>query len=154
MPDTQTTDTSKYRPKNIPLDLILYYVETKGLNQTETANLLGCDSSVISRRLKGVDYKPGYLQKFKEGRADILAFHQQQILKQYTPERLKKAGLTALNACFGTLYDKERLERDKSTVNVAYADMVKVNQVVTAKIEAFEARHGIQEAEIIEDSEI
>ena len=121
----ETSDTSKYKPKNIPIDLILYYIETKGLNQTETAQLLGCDSSNISRRLQEIDYIPGHLKSFKEGRADILAFHQSEILKQLTTEKLKKAQARDLTTMFGIFYDKERLERGESTENIAYHDIAK-----------------------------
>jgi len=144
---TQTTDTSKYKPKNIPIDLILYYIETKGLNQTEAAKMLGCDSSVISRRLKKIDYQPGLIKSFAEGRVDLLRFHQREILKQYTPTRLKKASMGELNNAFGTLFDKERLLLGQSTENIAYADMVKINEIKTKKLRAFELKHGIQPEE-------
>ena len=107
----ETSDTSKYAPKNIPIDLIIDYIENKGLNQTETAKLLGCDSSNISRQIAKYNIKPGYLKKFKNGRADILAFYQKVVLSYLTSDKLKKASAAKLATIFGILYDKERLER-------------------------------------------
>ena len=116
MPEASTSSTV---PKGIPLYEIIDCIVNKNLSQTDTAILLGCDKSNISKRLKDSGYQPTYLTNYKNQRADILASYQQIILNSITSEDLQKAGLSQKMMAYGVLYDKERLERGESTHNIA-----------------------------------
>ena len=60
------------------------------------------------------------LKEFKIKRSDLLADLQNQILKQITADKLEKASVQQLITAFAIAYDKERLEQNKSTENVAH----------------------------------
>ena len=90
------------------------------LTYQEIADLLGVSKQCVFQGLKRVGITGERDTKsFIERRADILAATQQRVLEHITDERLKKASVSELNMLFGTLYDKERLERGKSTQNHA-----------------------------------
>jgi predicted DNA-binding protein YlxM (UPF0122 family) len=57
------------------------------------------------------------LKTWKDNRADILAVHQSRVLSSLTDSDLEKASARDKAIVFGTLYDKERLERGQSTSN-------------------------------------
>ena len=142
MPSPQAS-TSSTLPKGIPLYEIIDCIVNKKLSQTDTAILLGCDKSNISKRLKESGYQANYLTTYKNQRADILASYQQIILNSITNEDLQKAGLSQKMMAYGVLYDKERLERGQSTENIAYADMAKAQAQVQEKLHAFESKYSI-----------
>jgi len=56
---------------------------------------------------------------YKSHRADIFAGIQHKILASVSDEDIKKASLFQKAGVVGLLYDKERLERDMSTANIA-----------------------------------
>lgn len=64
------------------------------------------------------------LNQFRMKRADTFADIQRRILQHITPEKLAKASLNQLGTLLGIFYDKERLEQNLSTENIAH-DMVK-----------------------------
>jgi hypothetical protein len=127
-------------PKGIPLAAIIDLIENKGNSIAATARLLGCNKSNITTRLQQAGLTPGYLKEYKDNRADIFATYQHMVLNYLTPAKLKSAGVVALNALFGTLYDKERLERGQSTENIAYLDIVKAQKIVDKKVLEFEGK--------------
>ena len=150
MPPAVTSSTQvTTQQKNIPISLIIDLLETKGLNQAQAAKVVGCHKSNISKRLKDLDYTPGYLKSFKDNRADILAALQAQIVKHITPEKLQKASAYQLTGMMSLLHNQERLERGQSTENIAYADMSKQQAIVKEKIKAFEDKYGIQAEESV-----
>ena len=150
MPPAVTSSTQvTTQQKNIPISLIIDLLETKGLNQAQAAKVVGCHKSNISKRLKDLDYTPGYLKSFKDNRADILAVLQAQIVKHITPEKLQKASAYQLTGMMSLLHNQERLERGQSTENIAYADMSKAQAIVQEKIRAFEEKYGIQAEESV-----
>ena len=108
---------AKYRPKNIPIETILEY-RNKGLSPPQIAKLLNCNKSNIFRRLQKIDQELNHFQNYKKHRADIIGLKSRQILKHMDDAKLEKASAYQLAGMFGILYDKERLERDKSTQNV------------------------------------
>ena len=139
----ETSTASKYQPKQIPISDIIELIENKGLNQSQAAKVLGCDHSNISRRLSELDYNPGFLKSFKSNRADVLAYYQSEILKYLTPDKLEKASAYQLTGMFSIMYDKERLELDKSTHNISYLDVVKAKQVMESRLASFESKYHV-----------
>ena len=148
MPDAQQTALSQTN-KFIPISAIIELMEVKGLNQAQTAKVLGCSKPNISNRLKALDYTPGYLKSFKDNRADVLSALQAQIVKHITPEKLQKASAYQLTGMMSLLHNQERLERGQSTENIAYQDMSKAQAIIKEKIKAFEDKYGIQAEESV-----
>ena len=148
MPAAQA-NTLSTAPKFIPISSIIELMEVKGLNQSQTAKVLGCTRPNISNRLKQLDYTPGYLKSFKDNRADVLSALQAQIVKHITPEKLQKASAYQLTGMMSLLHNQERLERGQSTENIAYADMAKQQAIVQNNIKAFEDKYGIKQDESV-----
>ena len=151
MPAAQT-NTLTTAPKFIPISTIIELMEVKGLNQSQTAKVLGCSKPNISNRLKQLDYVPGYLKSFKDNRADVLSALQAQIVKHITPEKLQKASAYQLTGMMSLLHNQERLERGQSTENIAYADMAKQQAIVKNNIKAFEYKYGIRQDDSVIDA--
>jgi len=114
---TNLPKKSKYAPKYIPTESILEF-RSKGLTHAQIAQLLGCNRSAITQRLLKIDSELQNLDNYKKHRADVIMLKGRQVLKNITPSKLQKASAYQLAGMFGILYDKERLERDKSTQNV------------------------------------
>lgn len=108
-------------------------LHTRGLSSTEIARYQGVAASTVWRFLQQTEPERMALEAFKSGRADVLARLQAKsldvqeriidglddaVLGALTPSQ-KSGLLMALNAQSGTVYDKERLERGQSTVNVS-----------------------------------
>lgn len=93
----------------------------KGLTYQEIADHFGsCRQSVQERLAPYVDTVEGIdIGSFKDRRADILAAKQQVVLSALNPDKIKEASARDQVIIFGTLYDKERLERGQSTSNAA-----------------------------------
>ena len=125
--------------KNIPIENIIE-LKRKNLSHEQIAKLLKCSTTNITLRLAKYRDITDNLDRFKNHRADILAFNQQRLLNSITDAEIKKAplGTKVLATC--QLYDKERLERGQSTENVSVkgitrniaADVDRINQAIKA----------------------
>lgn len=151
MPSAQTIALTSQN-KFIPISAIIELMEVKGLNQAQTAKVLGCSKPNISNRLKALDYTPGYLKSFKDNRADVLSALQAQIVKHVTPDKLQKASAYQLVGMMSLLHNQERLERGQSTENIAYADMSKAQEIVQNNIKAFESKYGIKRGDSVNNA--
>ncbi len=123
---TQVTPNSQYTTKGIPIEDILE-LKNKDLNNKQIAELLGCDRSNVSKRLK--EYAPT-LRKiggYKKHRADIYAHMQSELLSAVTPDKIKDSSATQLITGMAILYDKERLERGQSTQNMSVAGLIETH---------------------------
>ena len=91
-----------------------------GLTYDEIGQMFGVTGSTIHQTFAraGLTDLEG-LQDFKSQRADVFAVHQRRVLDCLSEEKLQAASVRELAILFGTLYDKERLERGKSTQNTS-----------------------------------
>ena len=109
--------------KGIPIEKILD-LKDKKLSHSQIATILGCDKSNITNRLK--KYRPTLdkIQGHKKHRADILTHIQSRLLDSVTDEKINDCTVPQLTVAYGILYDKERLERGKSSTNLSVAGLV------------------------------
>ena len=92
----------------------------KGLSYQEIADYFGVRKQSVHEALQPYAIQTaGSLEAFKQHRADILAGRQMECLQLLTADDIKKASPRDKAIIFGTLYDKERLERGQSTSNVS-----------------------------------
>jgi len=105
-------DVTPYH-KNITDEEILD-LKLKGFSHSRIADILGCDKSNITQRLKKYRSELEGLEGFKKNRADIFALHQIRALANVTDKKLKEASLRDIVIATGVLYDKERQERGQS----------------------------------------
>lgn len=118
-----TTNTSKEDNLPLPLNHIKHIpIETiidlhaKNLSHAQIAKIVGCRSQNITQRLQASGITS--LRNFKKNRADVFATIQSRILNSIGDDDIKKAPFGSRITAAAILYDKERLERDKSTSNV------------------------------------
>lgn len=113
--------------------------------------------SVSSRLLRmGISKSnliPSLLRVWESKRADLLALKQAEVLASITPEKLEKATASQAAIAFGILYDKERLERNKSTANVAYSQIVCSLDDVRQKKQARAKEIEALELELVREGE-
>ncbi len=98
---------------------------------------------------------------FKENRADLLSIQQDRLINSLTDADIQKSSAYQKVGMFSLLYDKERLERDKSTSNIAnvYSTLDTQHANYRQRIEELEAELGIddvqddvQDAEVVQDT--
>ena len=104
----------------------------RGLTNREIAGLQGVATSTVRRFLERMEPERAAVEEFKSGRADALARIQgksldlqeriidsmtDHVLETLAPHQ-KNGLLMSVNTVFGTAFDKERLERGKSTQNI------------------------------------
>ncbi len=143
--------TASKKPKGISQDQIINAVVIQGMSLSQAADHLQCSKQSISKRLQRLNIQPNGLQQYKKNRADLLAYYQLQLLNALTPADIKKMNPVQRITCFGILYDKERLERGQSTENIAYADLVKAEEMVRRRMEKFEEKYGIEPQDVLDD---
>ena len=112
-------------PKNTPFATLVALKEKHPkISARHLGKLVGISGQAVLNMFSrhGVDFVTGQvtaLEEYKVNRADILAIKQVDCLNALTGAKLKNASVRDLTIVFGTLYDKERLERGQSTSNVA-----------------------------------
>lgn len=103
--------------KNIPIETIIEY-RNRGLSYAEIAKLTGCSRQNIQQRLEAIEYSKEDLENFKKNRADVFAFMQSKLINSIDSKTAKEMSPYHRIVSLGILFDKERLERGKSTENV------------------------------------
>jgi hypothetical protein len=114
------------------------------LGPTEIAKIVDCDKSLVTHTLQQYGFNKEVTENFKKYRADILASKQEEIIKSLSTDVINNASLMQRSASFGILYDKERLERNQSTANVAYADMTRHVSELDREIAQLERELGME----------
>lgn len=101
----------------IPIEDIIEY-RNKGLSYQDIAALVGCSKQNVQERLEVCGYNPARLKNFTKNRADLLAHIQSELLNSLTPAAINDMYPHQRVISAAILYDKERLERGKSTSNI------------------------------------
>lgn len=120
--------------KVIPIETVIA-LRKRNLSMAQIASVLGCSKQNIQYRLREIASEIETVDDFKKHKADILAIHQRRILNAVTPANLSKASLKDKGIAFGIMFDKERLERGKSTSNILYGDIVRIRQEKLKELE-------------------
>jgi transcriptional regulator with XRE-family HTH domain len=94
-------------------------LKAKGLSLAQIGKMAGISKQGVSQRLKASGLDPGEIGQFKKDKSLILHGKQKMLLDSLTQEEIKKMGGRDKVVSFGIIYDKTRLQDDKSTVNLA-----------------------------------
>lgn len=94
-------------------------LESQGLTHAAIAEILGCQPITITRKLMSYRALKDKVNDFTARRADSLAFVQKMCIDSIEPAEIKALKVPQRIWVMGVLYDKERLERNKSTNNIA-----------------------------------
>lgn len=89
------------------------------LSMREIGAIADTDHAHVIRTLQTYGIIRDRVEAFKRSRADVFAGFQEKIMASITPEEIQKAPFGSRITAAAILYDKERLERDLSTSNVA-----------------------------------
>ena len=113
---------TRYVREIIPIEDIIEY-RNKGLSYQDIADLVGCSKPNVIERLQTCGYDPKRLKNFTKNRADMLAHLQSELLNSLTPEAINDIPAHHRMLAMGILYDKERLERGKSSQNISIVEI-------------------------------
>ena len=118
MSDAQFEKVRKQRKINIS-QVLERKLQCPGITTRQLAAEQGVTQGAISNLFQKLNISHKHIEEFKGNRADILAGIQSTVLATLVEDDIKKASIRDRAILFGTLYDKERLERGQSTQNVA-----------------------------------
>lgn len=112
-------DPSK-RAKNTPITKLLDQVKRcPAITTRELGKLNDVSHAAVVRLFQRHNIDRQRTDDYKGNRADFLAGLQEKVLASITENDLEKASLRDKVISMGVLFDKERLERGQSTVNLA-----------------------------------
>ena len=89
------------------------------ISRADIAKIVNADKALVTQVLHRYGLDSEIIQNYKQYRADIIAGKQEELLSSLSTDDIKKASPYQKVGMFGILYDKERLERDLSTSNLA-----------------------------------
>jgi hypothetical protein len=100
--------------------------EHPNLTTREVAAICDTDHTHVLATYKRYGIDSTHVDQYKRHRADLLAGLQDKLLASITNEDIQKAPMGSRVLAAAQLYDKERLELDKSTSNVGVmVDLIK-----------------------------
>lgn len=136
IPQEKKIDTT---PKYTDPEKIRELITGRGMTQAEAGKILGISREAVGKmcRRHGIMTRNA-LKIFKNQRADILSAKQAQLIYSIDDEDIKKVSAFQKAGMFGLFYDKERLERGKTTENVGYADYTDALSEVNKQIAVLE----------------
>lgn len=130
------------RPRSInPVEVL--ELREKGLSFAQIGKILGCTKQAAHKAFQHVKTDFRGVEKFKDIRADIFALFQKKLLYSLTAGEIKSMAPASRITAAAILYDKERLERDKSTSNISY-------QAIVSNVADLERRESELKAQIAE----
>jgi transposase len=101
-------------------------LKAKGLSLAQIGKMAGISKQAVSQRLKASGLDPEAIGQFKRDKSLILHAKQKILLEHITPERVKTMTVRDATVSLGIIYDKTRLQDDKSTTNLA-ASFTQIN---------------------------
>ena len=140
-----TPDASQDLPvitEEIPMARIIELYK-KELTHAEIGAILGCSAPNITQRLQRVKGHIDALPAIKNHTSDMLHMIKHKNLSELLARDIKDESYHSLTVDTGIIYDKARLEDDKSTSNIAH-----VHEGYTAKISDLEKRIAENRAQL------
>jgi len=115
----KTTTVTTRKPTHKQAVIIKTKTEHPELTTREIAAIAETDHTHVIKTLQTYGIDRVQADNYKRYRADVFCGLQSRILSSVTDEDVQKASLFQKAGVVGLLYDKERLERDMSTANIA-----------------------------------
>jgi len=134
------------KDKKVNTEQALMLKTEKGLTYREIAAIQGVDHAAVYRDIKHL-LPDAETEVYKSKRADVLAKMQKELLKSITVDDIKGMPVGQKLMGYGILFDKERLERNQSTVIVSYDA-----RAIEDKIREIQDRIDVIDAEIVDDA--
>lgn len=119
MPKQEKNKPISLTRKDAKIDLIkAIELRSKGLTLQDIANHFNCSKPSVHAMFKKHIPYIHVVDEIRKTRANILTAKGIELLLSLTPSEIKKIPPGSRATAFGILYDKERLELDKSTENI------------------------------------
>ena len=144
--DIDTPPPSPFKPKGIPIEDILYCVDTLKLSHQQAADRIGCDKSNITKRLQDYGYKHGDIEALKKHDADKYTIRRYRINKHLTEDKLEKMSAYQLVGMDNITLQQERLIRGESTSNLEMHVLSGKIDEIASKRKALALELGIDES--------
>ena len=117
-PITVTPDLPRnIKPRKIDISKAID-LRARGLSHADIGKHFDCSKQSVQEALQRYMAPEVNIRAFVDNRANILASKQEMLLSFLSMDEIKKMSPYTKVTCFAILYDKERLERDKSTANI------------------------------------
>lgn len=112
--------------KDLSKEIFKIKANNPNLSGKQIGEIVGCSKQNVNQMLKRHGIKQNAVTDFRKLRADILSHYQNKVLENIDKKKLDSANIQQLLTAFGILYDKERLETNKSTHNFALANLTQL----------------------------
>jgi len=135
----------------------LIELRNKGLTYKEIGAIIGVSEQAIYQRLSIFRTSVDNLDSVKANRADTYAVVGDAVLNSVTAGDIKSASLLQRVTAVGILFDKERLERGQSSINISVVDLTQSLADITRQREHLERQVvGAQQElrSLTDDSEV
>jgi hypothetical protein len=113
------TPQKNQKAASIPIEEMVD-LKSKGLSLAQIGKMAGISKQAVSQALKRSGLDPEEIKTFKRDKSLIFHGKQKILLNHITPERVKAMSVRDATVSLGIIYDKTRLEDDKSTANVSF----------------------------------
>ncbi len=113
-PNTPHTPATRYTP----IEEIIELIGKKGLSYEKAGKVLGISAPSVWERCKRHGIIPKGLNRYRGAKLDLIDSKASLLLYALTWDKIKKLSPYQLVGMYGILYDKARLEADKSTQNI------------------------------------
>lgn len=131
MPDNNLPETtpdnlvsSLTNHKFISVDRIAHLIGVKGLSYSETGRILGIAKQTVAYHCERHGITNKGVAWYRKHKLDLMEQKEGLTLNCMTLESIKKAPARDQAVIFGILYEKGRLEADKSTQNINLQGML------------------------------
>jgi len=118
----------------------LIELRRKKLNYDEIAAIVGLSKQAIRERLLHLLPSIDNLDSVKGNRADLFTVIGDTLINSLSEDDIKAASLLQRVTAMGILYDKERLERGQSNINISVVDLTQSLVEITRQREELEAQ--------------
>ena len=109
------------KPRLIPGDVV--GLKALGVPTSTIAKIRGVTPSAVSHVLSRYNINQKLLDDYKNNKTDIIEGVSMRYIDHLANAKLKDISPSQAVMVYGTLYDKVRLEKGQSSINIAYRDM-------------------------------
>ena len=130
---------ANYAPKKIPIEDIIHY-KAKGLSHQEIANIIGCNKSNVTNRLKEANVES--LNNYNKYKDVVFEHLQRRTINKVTDDEIKRMNPLQRVTAAAILEDKIRHIRGQAT-DIQDHKVLQINAIAAVK----ELRRQVEEAE-------
>ncbi len=112
----ETTAVVAVKERPTPEQMAAMYAG--GLSYEKIGVIAGISKQAVQQAMKRAGYDPAGIKHFRDNESDSIAGKRKMILAAMDQKKAEKASIRDLSISYGVLYDKGRLQDDRSTENI------------------------------------